>query len=151
MSNLIPILVFSPTSSLPTHLSPPSSPFGRQFSSLPSPARRTSSLPSPARHTSPLNNGRKRIFIAKIIGSQLQLSTIQIPKTSGNPLPLRKKRRQTLEFRLSQIYQEGLLKLQAKDYEKARELLESVLKDHLLPNGQVDNSGSDGHLLQLSV
>lgn len=53
------------------------------------------------------------------------------------------------EFRLSQIYQEGLLKLQAKDYEKARELLESVLKDHLLPNGQVDNSGSDGHLLQL--
>lgn len=53
------------------------------------------------------------------------------------------------EFRLSQIYQEGLLKLQAKDYEKARELLESVLKDHLLPNGQVDDSGSDGHLLQL--
>lgn len=41
------------------------------------------------------------------------------------------------EFRLSQIYQEGLLKLQAKEYEKARELLESVLKDDLLPNGQV--------------
>lgn len=53
------------------------------------------------------------------------------------------------EFRLSQIYQEGLLKLQAKEYEKARELLENVLKDNLLPNGQVDNSGSDGHLLQL--
>jgi len=41
------------------------------------------------------------------------------------------------EFRLSQIYQEGLLRLLEKDYEKARELLESVLKDHLLPNGQV--------------
>ncbi|KAJ0768780.1 putative tetratricopeptide-like helical domain superfamily, histone transcription regulator 3/CABIN1 [Helianthus annuus] len=53
------------------------------------------------------------------------------------------------EFRLSQIYQEGLLKLQAKEYEKARELLESVLKDDLLPNGQVDDGGSDGHLLQL--
>nr|XP_043628202.1 calcineurin-binding protein 1 [Erigeron canadensis] len=53
------------------------------------------------------------------------------------------------EFRLSQIYQEGLLKLQAKEYENARELLESVLKDPLLPNGQVDDGGSDGHLLQL--
>ncbi|CAI9277317.1 unnamed protein product [Lactuca saligna] len=53
------------------------------------------------------------------------------------------------EFRLSQTYQEGLLKLQAKEYEKARELLENVLKDPLLPNGQVDNCGSDGHLLQL--
>lgn len=41
------------------------------------------------------------------------------------------------EFRLSQTYQEGLLKLQAKEYEKARELLENVLKDPLLPNGQV--------------
>ncbi|XP_071727295.1 calcineurin-binding protein 1 [Rutidosis leptorrhynchoides] len=53
------------------------------------------------------------------------------------------------EFRLSQIYQEGLLKLQAKEYEKARELFESVLEDPLLPNGQVDDGGSDGHLLQL--
>ncbi|XP_028058913.1 calcineurin-binding protein 1 isoform X2 [Camellia sinensis] len=53
------------------------------------------------------------------------------------------------EFHLSQIYQEGLLKLQAKEYEKARELLESVLKDPLISGAQVKSSASDGHLLQL--
>uniref|UniRef100_A0A803PHX4 Uncharacterized protein n=1 Tax=Cannabis sativa TaxID=3483 RepID=A0A803PHX4_CANSA len=53
------------------------------------------------------------------------------------------------EFHLSQTYQEGLLKLQAKEYEKARQLLESVLKDPLIANAQVDGSASDGHLLQL--
>ncbi|KAM6562519.1 hypothetical protein CsatB_022517 [Cannabis sativa] len=53
------------------------------------------------------------------------------------------------EFHLSQTYQEGLLKLQAKEYEKARQLLESVLKDPLIANAQVDESASDGHLLQL--
>ncbi|XP_061369574.1 calcineurin-binding protein 1 [Gastrolobium bilobum] len=53
------------------------------------------------------------------------------------------------EFHLSQTYHEGLLKLQAKEYEKARELLESVLKDPLIANAQVDSSASDGHLLQL--
>ncbi|XP_027356067.1 calcineurin-binding protein 1 isoform X2 [Abrus precatorius] len=53
------------------------------------------------------------------------------------------------EFHLSQTYHEGLLKLQAKEYEKARELLESVLKDPLIANAQVDRSASDGHLLQL--
>ncbi|TKY74519.1 Calcineurin-binding protein cabin-1 [Spatholobus suberectus] len=53
------------------------------------------------------------------------------------------------EFHLSQTYHEGLLKLQAKEYEKARELLESVLKDPLIANAQVDGSASDGHLLQL--
>nr|CAB3493660.1 unnamed protein product [Digitaria exilis] len=42
------------------------------------------------------------------------------------------------EFALSQKYHEGLLKLQQKDYPKARELLEDV-----------DNIGSDQHLLQL--
>ncbi|KAI3953570.1 hypothetical protein MKW92_012067, partial [Papaver armeniacum] len=40
------------------------------------------------------------------------------------------------EFHLSQTYHEGLLKLQAKDYAKARELLESVLKDPLISNAQ---------------
>ncbi|KAI7987812.1 Oleosin 16 kDa [Camellia lanceoleosa] len=40
------------------------------------------------------------------------------------------------EFHLSQIYQEGLMKLQAKEYEKARELLESVLKDPLISSAQ---------------
>ncbi|KAL7159263.1 hypothetical protein ABFS83_01G016200 [Erythranthe nasuta] len=53
------------------------------------------------------------------------------------------------EFQLSQLYHDGLLRLQAKDYEKARELLESVLKDPLVLNAQVENSASDGHLLQL--
>ncbi|RZB51613.1 putative calcium-binding protein CML13 isoform B [Glycine soja] len=53
------------------------------------------------------------------------------------------------EFHLSQTYHEGLLKLQAKEYEKARELLESVLKYPLIANAQVDSSASDGHLLQL--
>ncbi|XP_029126725.1 calcineurin-binding protein 1 isoform X2 [Cajanus cajan] len=53
------------------------------------------------------------------------------------------------EFHLSQTYHEGLLKLQTKEYEKARELLESVLKDPLIANAQVDSSASDGHLLQL--
>ncbi|XP_071917630.1 calcineurin-binding protein 1 isoform X2 [Coffea arabica] len=53
------------------------------------------------------------------------------------------------EFHLSQIYHEGLAKLQAKDYKKARELLESVLKDPMVSSAQVDNNVSDGHLLQL--
>ncbi|KAG4931256.1 hypothetical protein JHK86_048217 [Glycine max] len=41
------------------------------------------------------------------------------------------------EFHLSQTYHEGFLKLQAKEYEKARELLEFVLKDPLMANAQV--------------
>ncbi|XP_022845794.1 uncharacterized protein LOC111368655 isoform X3 [Olea europaea var. sylvestris] len=53
------------------------------------------------------------------------------------------------EFHLSQMYHDGLLKLQAKDYEKARNLLEAVLKDPLVSNAQVENSAKDGHLLQL--
>ncbi|PAN45643.1 hypothetical protein PAHAL_9G132400 [Panicum hallii] len=53
------------------------------------------------------------------------------------------------EFALSQKYHEGLLKLQQKDYSKARDLLEDVLKDPLISNIQVDNIGSDQHLLQL--
>ncbi|XP_054788737.1 calcineurin-binding protein 1 isoform X2 [Prosopis cineraria] len=53
------------------------------------------------------------------------------------------------EFHLSQTYHEGLLKLQSKEYEKARELLECVLKDPLIANAQVDGSASDDHILQL--
>ena len=41
------------------------------------------------------------------------------------------------EFHLSQPYHEGLRKLQAKEYEKARELLEAVLKDPLISKAQV--------------
>ncbi|XP_043721210.1 calcineurin-binding protein 1 [Telopea speciosissima] len=53
------------------------------------------------------------------------------------------------EFHLSKTYHEGLLKLQAKEYAQARELLESVLKDPLISSAQADSSASDGHLLQL--
>ncbi|KAL8113567.1 calcineurin-binding protein 1 [Apium graveolens] len=53
------------------------------------------------------------------------------------------------EFHLSQTYHEGLRKLQSKDYEKARELLEEVLKDPILSSVQDDVSATDGHLLQL--
>ncbi|CAA0824266.1 Tetratricopeptide repeat (TPR)-like superfamily protein [Striga hermonthica] len=53
------------------------------------------------------------------------------------------------EFHLSQLYHDGLLSLQSKDYKKARELLELVLKDPLVSNAQVENSASDGHILQL--
>ncbi|PNY03770.1 TPR repeat protein [Trifolium pratense] len=45
--------------------------------------------------------------------------------------------------------QARLVKLQAKEYEKARELLESVLKDPLIANAQVDRGAGDSHLLQL--
>ncbi|KAJ0030881.1 hypothetical protein Pint_12896 [Pistacia integerrima] len=54
-----------------------------------------------------------------------------------------------VEFHLSQTYHEGLLKLQSKEFDKARELLESVLKNPLISNAQVEGKASDGHLLQL--
>ncbi|KAK1288401.1 hypothetical protein QJS10_CPB19g00805 [Acorus calamus] len=54
-----------------------------------------------------------------------------------------------MEFHLSQTYHEGLLRLEEKAYAKARELFESVLKDPLISNAQVDNSTSDSHLRQL--
>lgn len=41
------------------------------------------------------------------------------------------------EFHLSQTYHEGLHKLQSKEYDKAQELLESVLKDPLISTAQV--------------
>ncbi|CAM0875407.1 unnamed protein product [Alopecurus aequalis] len=53
------------------------------------------------------------------------------------------------ESALSHKYHEGLLKLQEKDYSKACELLEDVLKDPLISEIQVENIGSDQHLLQL--
>ncbi|EPS68221.1 hypothetical protein M569_06550, partial [Genlisea aurea] len=54
------------------------------------------------------------------------------------------------EFHLSQLYHDGLTRLQAGDYEKAREYLELVLKDPLISNVEVEHSAaSDGHLLQL--
>lgn len=53
------------------------------------------------------------------------------------------------EFHLTQTYHDGLLKLQAKEYKKARELLEAVVKDPLVSTTQVESTASDGHLLQL--
>ncbi|KAL9227273.1 hypothetical protein vseg_002982 [Gypsophila vaccaria] len=53
------------------------------------------------------------------------------------------------EFHLTQSYHEGLQKLQAKEYEKARELLEGVLKDPLITTAQVESTAGDSHLLQL--
>ncbi|KAJ8774813.1 hypothetical protein K2173_017259 [Erythroxylum novogranatense] len=53
------------------------------------------------------------------------------------------------EFHLTQTYHDGLLKLQSKEYHKARQLLESVLQDPLITNAQVDSKPSDDHLLQL--
>ncbi|KAK9699813.1 hypothetical protein RND81_08G196900 [Saponaria officinalis] len=53
------------------------------------------------------------------------------------------------EFHLTQSYHEGLQKLQAKEYEKARELLEAVLKDPLISSAQVESTAGDSHLLQL--
>ncbi|KAJ3687084.1 hypothetical protein LUZ61_016248 [Rhynchospora tenuis] len=53
------------------------------------------------------------------------------------------------EFFLSQKYHDGLLKLQEKDFTKARELLEDVLKDPLISDIQGDNGASDHHLRQL--
>lgn len=52
------------------------------------------------------------------------------------------------EFHLTQTYHEGLLKLQNKEYEKARVLLEAVIKDPLMSTDQADSTG-DNHLLQL--
>uniref|UniRef100_A0A1J3CAW9 Calcineurin-binding protein cabin-1 n=1 Tax=Noccaea caerulescens TaxID=107243 RepID=A0A1J3CAW9_NOCCA len=53
------------------------------------------------------------------------------------------------EFHLSQTYHDGLLKLQAKDYEKARELLESILKDPIIANSKVETIANDNHLHHL--
>jgi calcineurin-binding protein cabin-1 len=41
--------------------------------------------------------------------------------------------------------------LQEKDFPKARELLEEVLKDPLISDIQADNGGSDHHLRQLRL
>ncbi|XP_020680903.1 calcineurin-binding protein 1 isoform X1 [Dendrobium catenatum] len=53
------------------------------------------------------------------------------------------------EFHLSQSYHEGLLKLQDRDYAKARELFEAVLKDPLISSSHIGKNAGDSHLLQL--
>ena len=52
------------------------------------------------------------------------------------------------EFRLSQNYHDGLVNLHAKNFTKAQELLESVLKDPLVSGSEGRNS-TDNHLRQL--
>ncbi|XP_072951059.1 calcineurin-binding protein 1 isoform X2 [Typha angustifolia] len=76
------------------------------------------------------------------------IAAINDTEASGQWEPLAPTK-EAQEFHLSQKYHEGLLKLQDKDYVKARELLEAVLKDPLISTAQVDNVGTDHHLLQL--
>ncbi|KAJ0982834.1 hypothetical protein J5N97_011089 [Dioscorea zingiberensis] len=68
---------------------------------------------------------------------------------SGAPWEPLAPTKEAQEFHLTQTYHEGLLKLQAKDYAKARELLETVLKDPQISSVQVHSSASDSHMLQL--
>ncbi|XP_062097200.1 calcineurin-binding protein 1 isoform X2 [Humulus lupulus] len=82
------------------------------------------------------------------VSNMFSIAAINDTNSKGQWEPLAPTK-EAQEFHLSQTYQEGLLKLQAKKYEKARQLLESVLKDPLIANAQVDGSASDGHLLQL--
>ncbi|WCJ29540.1 Tetratricopeptide repeat (TPR)-like superfamily protein [Euphorbia peplus] len=53
------------------------------------------------------------------------------------------------EFHLTQSYHDGLHKLQSKDYDKARDLLESVLKDPLIANAHLHTTATDAHLMHL--
>ncbi|XP_020257263.1 uncharacterized protein LOC109833848 isoform X2 [Asparagus officinalis] len=76
------------------------------------------------------------------------IAAINDPESCGQWEPLAPTK-EAQEFHLSQTYHDGLLKLQAKDYAKARELLEAVLKDPIISSSQVGKDTSDGHLLQL--
>ncbi|CAN1219117.1 Calcineurin-binding protein 1 [Linum perenne] len=53
------------------------------------------------------------------------------------------------ESHLTQTYHDGLLQLQAKQYDKARQLLESVLRDPLISDAHVDGNANDSHMQQL--
>eukprot|EP01018_Ginkgo_biloba_P039569 Gb_33410 [translate_table: standard] len=53
------------------------------------------------------------------------------------------------EFRLTQLYQEGLLQLQAGEYLKAQSLFEAIIQDPLIASAELENNASDGHMLQL--
>lgn len=69
-------------------------------------------------------------------------------KDSGGKWETLAPSKEAQEFRLSQNYHDGLVNLHAKEYIKARELLEAVLKDPLV-SGAVGSNASDSHLLQL--
>ncbi|XVE97624.1 hypothetical protein REPUB_Repub03eG0034800 [Reevesia pubescens] len=80
----------------------------------------------------------------------VSIAAINDTDSSGQWEPLAPTK-EAQESHLTQTYHDGLLKLQAKEYEKARKLLESVLKDPLISNAQVDSNTIDGHLLQLKL
>uniref|UniRef100_A0A1D1Z5X9 Calcineurin-binding protein cabin-1 n=1 Tax=Anthurium amnicola TaxID=1678845 RepID=A0A1D1Z5X9_9ARAE len=76
------------------------------------------------------------------------ITAINDTDSGGKWVPLAPSK-EAQEFNLSQTYHKGLLKLQAKDYAKARELLVAVLKNPLISGAEVNCNASDGHLLQL--
>ncbi|XP_020576011.1 uncharacterized protein LOC110021739 isoform X2 [Phalaenopsis equestris] len=76
------------------------------------------------------------------------IAAINDSDSSGQREPLAPTK-EAQEFHLSQSYHEGLLKLQDKDYARARELFEAVLKDPLISSSQIGMNAGDGHLLQL--
>jgi len=76
------------------------------------------------------------------------IAAINDKESEGQWVPLAPTK-EAQEFHLSQTYHDGLLQLEAKDYVKACELLETVLKDPLISSAHVDDNASDGHLLQL--
>ncbi|PKA54347.1 hypothetical protein AXF42_Ash000180 [Apostasia shenzhenica] len=76
------------------------------------------------------------------------IAAINDSDSSGQREPLAPTK-EAQEFHLSQTYHEGLLKLQAKDYAKAHELFQAVLKDPLLSCSKVSKNSGDTHLLQL--
>ncbi|MQM21597.1 hypothetical protein Taro_054641 [Colocasia esculenta] len=82
------------------------------------------------------------------ISSMFSITAINDTESRGKWEPLAPSK-EAQEFHLSQTYHDGLLKLQAKDYVKACELLEAVLKDPLITDAQISGNASDGHLLQL--
>ncbi|GMH10793.1 hypothetical protein Nepgr_012634 [Nepenthes gracilis] len=94
------------------------------------------------------NAARKHQSYNQEIGKMFSIVAINDTESRGQWEPLAPTK-EAQEFHVTQTYHEGLLKLQAKEYDKARELLENVLKDPLISGAQVDNTAGDGHLLQL--
>lgn len=80
--------------------------------------------------------------------AMFSIAAINDKESEGQWVPLAPTK-EAQEFHLSQTYHDGLLQLEAKDYVKACELLETVLKDPLISSAHVDDNASDGHLLQL--
>ncbi|KAM0822283.1 hypothetical protein ACQ4PT_071592 [Festuca glaucescens] len=95
-----------------------------------------------------LVGGGSRASASSATRAMFTIAAINESDTVGQWEPLAPTK-EAQESALSHKYHEGLLKLQEKDYAKACELLEDVLKDPLISEIQVENIGSDQHLLQL--